>query len=131
MCCQCTLRFLRRIVEFGIEVSSRVVLESILCSLCDNGTLLLSQLNIDFPYGAAFNVRNSLIHIGSCTEVECLWPRVVRKGHLIYSFVAIRNKAKLFCGLKNFNGYGESSPFGLIHRNGDKIGVMDVSTKAA
>jgi aminoglycoside 3-N-acetyltransferase len=32
----------------------------------------------------------------------------------------------MFRGLKNFSGYGQDSPFGILHRLGGKIGVIDL-----
>ncbi len=32
----------------------------------------------------------------------------------------------MFRGVKNFSGYGEDSPFGILHRLGGKIGVLDL-----
>ncbi|TAK64079.1 MAG: AAC(3) family N-acetyltransferase [Methylobacter sp.] len=119
-------RTLRRIARLGGNVSPKVVLESFLIALGKSGTLLLPLFNFDFPKGVRFDIRNSPSHMGVFTEVGRLWPGAVRTGHPIYSFSVIGKEAEMFRGLKNFSGYGQNSPFGILHRHGGKIGGLDL-----
>ena len=119
-------RTLRRIAKMGGELSPNLVIKSFLKTLGNSGTLLLPLFNFDFPNGVTFDIRNSPSHMGSLTEAARLWPGVVRTGHPIYSFAVIGKNSDMFRGLKNFSGYGEDSPFGILHRLGGKIGVVDL-----
>lgn len=120
-------RTLRRIAKMGGEVNPRIVIKSFLDVIGESGTLLLPLFNFDFPRGVTFDIRNTPSHMGALTEMGRLWPGAVRTGHPIYSFAAIGNKAYMFKGLANYSGYGEDSPFGVLHRNGGKIGVLDLT----
>lgn len=119
-------RTLRRIAKMGGEVSPTLVLKSFLQAIGESGTLLLPLFSFDFPRGVAFDIRTSPSQMGSFTEAGRLWPGAVRTGHPIYSFAAIGKNAEMFRGLENFSGYGEDSPFGVLHRLGGKIGVIDL-----
>lgn len=124
-------RTLRRIAKMGGEVSPNLVIKSFLEALGDSGTLLLPLFNFDFSTGITFDIRNSPSHMGSLTEAGRLWPGVVRTGHPIYSFAVIGKNAEMFRGLKNFSGYGQDSPFGILHRLGGKIGVIDLPEESS
>jgi len=119
-------RTLRRIAKMGGEVSPTLVMKSFLQALGESGTLLLPLFSFDFSRGVTFDIRNSPSQMGSFTEVGRLWPGAVRTGHPIYSFAVIGKNADMFRGLKNFSGYGQDSPFGILHRLGGKIGVIDL-----
>lgn len=119
-------RTLLRIAKMGGGVDPNSVIASFLQALGDSGTLLLPLFNFDFPNGVTFDIRNSPSHMGTLTEVGRLWPGAVRTGHPIYSFAALGKNAFMFGGLKNFSGCGQDSPFGLLHRLGGKIGVIDL-----
>lgn len=119
-------RTLRRMAARGEQVSPDSVIESLLEALGDSGTLLLPLFNFDFTQGVAFDMRNSPSHMGALTEAGRLWPGAVRTGHPIYSFAAIGKHADKFREVRNFSGYGEDSPFGILHRLGGKIGVIDL-----
>jgi aminoglycoside 3-N-acetyltransferase len=119
-------RTLRRIASLGGAVDPNLVIQSFLEVIGHSGTLLLPLFNFDFAKGIAFDVRHTPSQMGSLTESGRLWPGVVRTGHPIYSFAVIGKKADMFRGLKNFSGYGEDSPFGILHRVGGKIGVIDL-----
>jgi len=119
-------RILRRLVKMEAAASPSMVLESFLLALGKSGTLLLPLFNFDFTKSIAFDIRNTPSHMGILTEAGRFWPGAIRTGHPIYSFAVIGKDAKVFHGLKNFSGYGADSPFGILHRLGGKIAVLDL-----
>src|SRR5262245_31554345 len=58
--------------------------------------------------------------------VRSPWPGAVRTGHPIYSFAAIGKRADEFRGVRNFSGYGEDSPFGVLHHADGRMAVLDL-----
>jgi aminoglycoside 3-N-acetyltransferase len=102
------------------------VINSFLEALGSSGTLILPLFNFDFTSGVTFDIRHTPSQMGSLTEAGRLWPGAVRTGHPIYSFVAIGRDAELFRKIDNFSGYGEDSPFGILHRLNGKIGILDL-----
>ena len=119
-------RTLRRAEKMGGGASQKLVLESFIKALGDSGTLMLPLFNFDFTNGIRFDIRNSPSQMGSLTEAGRLWAGAVRTGHPIYSFAVIGKNAEQFRKVKNFSGYGQDSPFGILHRLGGKIGVIDL-----
>ena len=119
-------RTLRRLAKAGKPVSPSQVLESFLLALGESGTLLLPLFNFDFTQGVAFEVSKTPSQMGALTEAGRLFPGAVRTGHPIYSFAVIGKDAEAFRGLTNFSGYGEDSPFGILHRSDGKIAVLDL-----
>ena len=124
-------RTLRRIAKMGGEVNPNLVIKSFLEAIGDSGTLLLPLFNFDFSTGITFDIRNTPSHMGSLTEAGRLWPGAVRTGHPIYSFAVIGKNAEMFRGLKNFSGYGQDSPFGILYRLGGKVGVIDLPEESS
>lgn len=112
--------------EKGHDLSPSMVLESFLQAVGQSGTLLLPLFNFDFTKGITFDIRSTPSHMGALTEAGRKHPSAIRTGHPIYSFAVLGARRNDFCGLNNFSGYGENSPFGFIHRNGGKIAVLDL-----
>jgi aminoglycoside 3-N-acetyltransferase len=119
-------RTLRRISKMAGSVDPSVVIESFLDAVGELGTLLLPLFSFEFPKGVTFDIRNSPSQMGAITEIGRSWPGAVRTGHPMYSFAVLGKDAEMFRGLKNFSGYGEDSPFGVLHRRSGKIGVLDL-----
>lgn len=119
-------RTLRRTSKMGVKTSPQQILESFLEAIGKSGTLLLPLFNFDFTKGSTFDIRNTPSHMGVLTEAARLWPNAVRTGHPLYSFSVIGKNAPLFRGVKNFSGYGNDSPFAILHNLDGKIGVIDL-----
>lgn len=119
-------RTFRRVAELGGTPSPQLVIESFLRALGPEGTLLLPLFNFDFTRGVAFDIRHTPSQMGVLTETGRAWPGAVRTGHPIYSFAVIGARAEAFRGLANDSGYGSDSPFGVLHREGGRIGVIDL-----
>jgi aminoglycoside 3-N-acetyltransferase len=119
-------RLMRRIAEDGAAPSADLIIETFLGALGSKGTLLLPLFNFDFASGGRFDIRTTPSQMGAISEAGRRWPGAVRTGHPIYSFTAIGAAAPSFAGVENFSGYGADSPFGILHRAGGKIAVLDL-----
>lgn len=118
-----TLRSARR---QGENLSPETLLHSFLEAVGRSGTLLLPLFNFDFTRGFPFDIRSTPSQMGILTEVARQSASSVRTGHPIYSFAALGAQRELFRCVDNFSGYGADSPFGLLHRSGGKIAVLDL-----
>jgi len=118
-----TLRKLKKRC-FAMEVDT--ILDSFLHALGENGTLLLPLFNFDFCRGIAFDIRTTPSQMGALTEAGRLRLGAVRTGNPIYSFAVLGKRSPTFRGVDNFSGYGADSPFGMLHREGGKIAVLDL-----
>jgi aminoglycoside 3-N-acetyltransferase len=117
---------LRRLKKMGFAMEVETILDSFLHVLGEHGTLLLPLFNFDFCSGVPFDIRTTLSHMGALTEAGRLRPGAVRTGNPIYSFAILGKRSDLFRGVDNFSGYGADSPFGILHREGGKIAVLDL-----
>jgi aminoglycoside 3-N-acetyltransferase len=117
---------LRKLKKLGFATDVETILESFLEVLGESGTLLLPVFNFDFCYGLPFNIRTTPSKMGALTEAARLRPAVVRTGHPVYSFAVMGKEQERFRGLENYSGYGPDSPFGLLHKAGGKIAVLDL-----
>jgi len=121
------IRTIRYFLKQRKKISPQIVLDSFLEAVGSSGTLLLPLYNFDFTKGKAFDIRNTPSHMGALTEVGRLYPKSVRTGHPIYSFVAIGKKAERFRVVNNFSGYGKDSPFAILRELDGKIAVLNLS----
>jgi len=120
-------RTLRRTMRAsGQRVSPADILESFRIAVGPDGTLLFPLFNFDFIRGVPFDIRTTPSQMGTLTEVARVHPDAVRTGHPIYSFAVLGAQQELFRDVDNFSGYGADSPFAILHRNGGKIGVLDL-----
>jgi aminoglycoside 3-N-acetyltransferase len=119
-------RTLKRIIKSGSEISPDVILASFLEAVGSSGTLLLPLFNFDFTKGVAFDYKNTPSQMGILTEVARRHPKAIRTGHPIYSFAVIGNQSEKFREVNNFSGYGEDSPFAILHEMNGKIAVLDL-----
>ncbi len=112
--------------QSGNEISPSAILESFLMAVGQAGTLLLPLFNFDFTQGLAFDIRSTPSQMGALTETARSHPAAVRTGHPIYSYAVLGARRNDFRGVNNFSGYGQDSPFGIVHRSGGKIAVLDL-----
>lgn len=110
----------------GLSMNIESVLDSFLSVLGENGTLLLPLFNFGFCHGETFDLRATPSRMGSLTEAGRLRSSAVRTRNPIYSFAVLGKQRDLFCGVDNFSGYGADSPFGILHRSGGRIAVLDL-----
>lgn len=119
-------RTIRDLRKSGLDFTPADILDSLLSSVSQAGTLIFPLFNFDFTKGTAFNIKSTPSHMGALSEAARLHPEVVRTGHPIYSFGVIGKKANLFEGVDNLSGYADDSPFGILRRSGGKIAVIDL-----
>lgn len=119
-------RLLRTFKKNSNELPVDDVLNSLLATLGENGTLILPQFNFDFANGKPFDIRRTPSHMGILSEVGRLHSQAVRTGHPIYSFVAIGHYSNRFKGLTNISGYGKDSPFAILKELNGKIAVINL-----
>jgi len=121
---------IRRTIEETAFREGKLTPEDILFSFLDavgpNGTILLPLFNFDFPKTCFFDIRNTPSQMGALTEAARIHKDSIRTGHPIYSFAAIGHKAKLFKGVDNESGYGDDSPFAILHKLNGKIAILDL-----
>jgi aminoglycoside 3-N-acetyltransferase len=110
----------------GIKLLPEHVLQSFMNALGPDGTLILPLFNFEFPTSNFFDIRNTPSQMGALTEKGRLYPGSARTGHPIYSFSVIGAKSKLFESIDNVSGYGDDSPFALLHSLDGKIGSIDL-----
>lgn len=119
-------RTLRRLRKLGTPVAPSLVLQSFLAAVGNTGTVLFPLFNFGFTRGIPFDIRSSPSEMGVLTECARTWPGSVRTGHPIYSFSVIGAKSSMFTDVCNFSGYASDSPFGILHREGGAIAVLDL-----
>lgn len=119
-------RTLRRYKDAGIPLTPADAVESFLQAVGSQGTMVFPLWNFDFSRGVPFDIRNTPSQMGALTEAGRFHPQAVRTGHPIYNVAAIGKASREFRGLVNFSGYGEESPFALVHKMKGKVAVLDV-----
>lgn len=110
----------------GVKLSPADILESFLQALGPDGTLILPLFNFDFPTSKIFDLRNTPSQMGALTEIGRTREGSIRTGHPIYSFAVLGHRQDMFAGVNNESGYGEDSPFGILHRASGKIASLDL-----
>lgn len=119
-------RILRSVRKLNPDVGPEDIVESFLNAVGEGGTVLFPTFNFDFTKGVAFDIDKTPSHMGVITESARKHPRAVRTGHPVYSFSVIGKEAESYRGLENYSGYGNDSPFSMIHSKGGKIAVLDL-----
>ncbi|MEZ9703979.1 AAC(3) family N-acetyltransferase [Vibrio breoganii] len=119
-------RTLRRIKKMGIKPSPSLILDSFICAIGEEGTLLLPLFNFEFTQGVPFDLEATPSQMGAITEIGRKYKTAVRTGHPIYSFAILGNKVSLFEKIDNFSGYGADSPFAMLLELNGKIAVLDL-----
>lgn len=110
----------------GVRLTPDDILDSFLDCLGSSGTLILPLFNFDFSSTKLFDIRHTPSQMGALTEVARKRSDVIRTGHPIYSFAVLGKEKYAFNGLVNESGYGENSPFGLLHKLNGKIASLDL-----
>ena len=110
----------------GVALTPDDILDSFILALGNAGTVILPLFNFDFPASKLFDIRNTPSQMGVLTEIARQRTGAVRTGHPIYSFAVIGQEKELFRGVDNESGYGDDSPFALLHKLGGKIASLDL-----
>jgi len=123
----CDIRqVLRNSIRLHLNISPKNIFESLIEYLGPNGTLLLPLFNFGFAHGVKFDINLTKSEMGVLSEVGRNTSGSIRTGHPIYSFAVIGNQVNLFNGIDNFSGYGDDSPFSILHKIEGKIAVLNL-----
>ena len=118
-------RTLFKCFRAGIHATPNDIIDSLLLTLGNEGTLLLPTFNYDFCCGTSFDIRNTPSQVGTLSEVARQRPDAVRTGHPIFSFVALGSQKEIFANLDNYSAFGDGSPFDILFKMNGSIGVLD------
>lgn len=113
--------------EFGELISPKLIYDSLIKTLGENGTLILPLYNFDFPNTKYFNFNETPSQMGALTEIGRNQTNAVRTGHPIYSFSVIGKLSNEFEGINNKSGYGKDSPFAKIKELNGKIAIIGLT----
>lgn len=120
-------KFIRKYKSKGIDLTPGDILESLIESAGEKGTLMFPTYNFNFSSGKTFDIKNSKSETGVLTELARLHPLSVRTGHPQFSFAVIGHHKKMFNGLYNFSAFGDDSPFAKLMELDGKIAALDVA----
>lgn len=110
--------------KFGEIATPKMVYDSLINVLGDEGTLVLPLYNFDFPKTKYFNFNDTPSQMGLLTEIGRTQIHAVRTGHPIYSFSVVGKLSNEFKGIDNKSGYGFDSPFSKLLELNGKIAVI-------
>ena len=79
----------RYLLTQGAAADSRLIIDSLLDQVGDNGTVIFPLFNFDFPNTGVFSILNTPSQMGVVTEYARLSYEGYRNGHPIYSFFAL------------------------------------------
>lgn len=113
--------------EFGEIVTPKMIYNSLIKTLGNEGTLVLPLYNFDFPKTNYFNFNETPSQMGALTEIGRNQKNSIRTGHPIYSFSVSGKLAGEFKGIDNKSGYGSDSPFAKLKELNGKIAVIGLT----
>lgn len=113
--------------ELNIKITPNIVYDSLIECIGHEGTLILPLFNFDFPNTKFFDLNKTPSQMGALTEVARNHPESVRTGHPIYSFSVRGKYSYLFNDIDNQSGYGQDSPFAILHKMDGKIASIGLS----
>lgn len=113
--------------DFGDIVTPKLIYDSLLTAIGEEGTLMLPLYNFDFPKSKYFNILETPSQMGLLTEIGRSAPNSIRTGHPIYSFSIIGRYASQFKDIDNKSGYGSDSPFAKLKELNGKIAIIGLS----
>ena len=103
------------------------VIDTVLETIGDEGTLLIPTFNWDFCEGKPFDYKNSPAQTGALPNVVLKRKDFKRTKHPIYSFAVKGKLQEEFLACDNVSAYSIDSPFGLLWKLDGKIVLWDVS----
>jgi len=113
--------------KYGEIITPKLIYDSLIKTLGDDGTLILPLYNFDFPKAKYFNFNETPSQMGALTEIGRSQKNAVRTGHPIYSFSVVGKLSNEFKGIDNKSGYGDDSPFAKLKELNGKIAVIGLS----
>ncbi len=113
--------------KYGVVVTPKIIYDSLIKTLGDDGTLILPLFNFDFPKTKHFNFNDTPSQMGALTEIGRTQMNAIRTGHPVYSFSVIGKLSNKFKEIDNKSGYGPDSPFAKLKELNGKIAVIGLS----
>jgi aminoglycoside 3-N-acetyltransferase len=119
-------RAFRYLLTQGVEANPRLIIDSLLAQVGDEGTIVFPLFNFDFPNTGVFSMLTTPSHMGVVTEFARQNYQGYRTGHPIYSFFAIGSQSGEFKEINNRSGYGKDSPFAKLLELDGKVASVDL-----
>ena len=110
----------------GIKLDLKLIIDSFLNCIGENGTLLIPLFNFGFANGETFDINSTPSKMGILSEYFRRNYNIIRTGHPMYSFGVVGSKKNKFLDLDNYSGYGKDSPFGILRDIKGKIAILDL-----
>ena len=108
----------------GIDGGPQTVIDALLESLGDDGTLIMPTFNFDFCKGEPWDIRNTPSHMGAMTNMVREHPSSKRVFHPIYSFAVLGKNAEYLTEEQYKSSYGANSLFAKLRAINGKIMVI-------
>lgn len=113
--------------KYGVVVTPKIIYDSLIKTLGNEGTLILPLYNFDFLKTKYFSFNETPSQMGALTEIGRTQKNAIRTGHPIYSFSVFGRLSNEFRGIDNKSGYGSNSPFAKLKELNGKIAVIGLS----
>lgn len=111
----------------GVDGGPQTVIDALLDTLGDEGSLIMPAFNFDFCKGEPWDVNETPSHMGIITELVRKDPRSRRIFHPIYSFSIIGKQAEFLTKDRYKSSYGRDSLFGKLRQLDGKIMVVGLA----
>lgn len=108
----------------GVEGGPQTVVDAILETVGDKGTLIMPTFNYDFLRGTPWDIRTTPSQMGVLTELVRNDPRARRMFHAIYSMAAIGKYADELAAHQSDDCFGETTIFGKFREWDAKILIL-------
>lgn len=108
----------------GVDGGPQTVIDALLETLGQEGTLIMPTFNFDFCKGEPWDVRTAPSQMGIITELVRQNPESRRVFHPIYSFAVLGKHADLLGGLRYKSSYGADSLFGKLRELDGKMMII-------
>ncbi len=108
----------------GVEGGPQTVIDGLLETIGDEGTLIMPAFNFDFCKGIPWDFQNTPSHMGIITELVRQNPESWRVFHPIYSFSVLGKYKEELGKIRNRSAYAADSVFGQLRRLSAKIMVI-------
>lgn len=108
----------------GVQGGPQIVIDSLLETIGQKGTLIMPAFNFDFCKGATWDYKNTPSHMGIITELVRNNPESTRVFHPIYSFSILGQHKETLGEIHNRSAYGADSLFAQLRMLDAKIMVI-------
>lgn len=106
--------------ERKVKFDANELIDALLETVGENGTVLIRTFNWDFCHGGTFDIRRTPSQVGSLGNIALKRKDFRRTQHPIYSWMVWGKSQKKLCELNNTEAFGEDSPFAFLYNNNGK-----------